>query len=50
MEATSHNIVNPTNVGNCWNLLAIVAWCMQANAATANIVGDRLKKRCILVQ
>ena len=34
----------------CCELLALVAWCMQTNAIIANIVGGRLKKRCILVQ
>ena len=28
-------------VGSCWELLALVAWCMQTNATTANIVGVR---------
>ena len=37
----------------CWKLLALVGTCcrsMHKNATIANIVGGRLKKRCILVQ
>ena len=34
----------------CLEFLAFVACSMQTKAITANIVGDRLKKRCILVQ
>ena len=49
-DATSHNIVELNNVGSLWHLLALIAWCMQTNATTANIVGGHLKKRCSLVQ
>ena len=28
----------------CWELLALVAWCMQTNATTANVVGGCLKE------
>ena len=34
----------------CWELLALLAWCLQTNATTANIVGGGMKKQRILVQ
>ena len=29
---------------HCWELLALVAWCMQTNATTAKVVGGCLKE------
>ena len=42
-DATGHNIIEPNDVGNCWYLLALVAWCMQMNATTDNNVGGHLQ-------
>ena len=42
-DAISHNIVCPTLFAQqCWELLALVAWCMQTNATSHNIVSPTM--------
>ena len=41
-HANGHNKLKHCLAQQCWELLALVAWCMQTNTKPANIVGVKV--------